>query len=341
MRLDVFVRGAAIVVVAAAMLAPAGCRSKEKSDSPREQAGSNPAATDVLSKSSGAAALAPAPESPPPALDLSVELPGDEFYGGDPLPITVRLVSPRARRQAYRRLAQGPGDSAAAPAVEWPKCSPRWPEAMSLSLFAIQTDGRRQPAGVKLDWPSLLVPDDGPVGIGNPSRVWMIPAEADLPPGRYVLQAAWNGKDLADASSLPADGTLRRELEFELVEAKTAPQRALHLERLAAVLYGRREFAKARDLGRQAIKLDPATFDNQRLATWLMVADCSVGLNDLEAAIAEYKELLGRLPEKSERGASIQRWIDILTDIKDKEDAVRQGRSSSSPPPLDTSGLVD
>jgi len=320
MRLDSFVRGAAMAVLVAALFAPAGCRSKGKNDTLQKQAGSAPPAAEARSAGPAAAALAPTPELPPPALALSVELSGDEFYGSDPLPITVRLVSPKARRQAYRQLAQGPGDSAAASAVEWPKCSPQWPGAMSFALFAIQADGQRQPAGATLDWPRQLVPDDEPVGIGNPSRVWMIPAEAELPPGRYVLQVTWNGKDLADASSLPADGTLRRELEFELVEAKTAPQRALHLERVAGVLYGQHDFAKARDLGRQAIKLDPATFDNQRLATWMMVADCSVGLNDLEAAIGEYKELLGQLPEKSERGASIQRWIDILTDIKAKED---------------------
>jgi tetratricopeptide (TPR) repeat protein len=305
-----------MAVLAAALLAPAGCRSKGKNDTLQKQAGSAPPAVEARPAGPAAGTLAPTPEVPPPALALSIELSGDEFYGSDPLPITVRLVSPKARRQSYRQLAQGPGDSA----VEWPKCSPQWPGAMSFILFAIQADGQRQPAGATLDWPKLLVPDDEPVGIGNPSRVWMIPAEADLPPGRYVLQAAWNGRDLADASSLPADGTLRGELEFELVEAKTAPQRALHLERLAGVLYARLDFAKARDLGRQAINLDPATFDNQRLATWMMVADCSVGLNDLEAAIGEYKELLGRLAEKSERGASIQRWIDILTDIKAKED---------------------
>lgn len=319
--------GAVVVVLAAVTAAGVSCRSKEPNQPPPPHPqDAQPAATQTKSQASAPAietTTAPAPatpsdiEPPPAALELTAELPGEEFYAGDPLPVTLRLVSPRTRRQAYRPAATTQAAAPPALPADWPKIAPDWQKAVRFTLLAVGPDSRQQPLDKQIDWPKLLLADSPTDRIGSPAAVWLVPPETNLPPGRYLLQAAWDGRGLALPADLPSDGLLPAELEFELIEPRTNAQKAVHLQRLAEFFYARREFARARELGRQAIQLAPDALLNG-LACWLMVADCSTGLGDLDAAIRDYQQALARLPKNSPRGDFIRRRIEILTGLKDK-----------------------
>jgi hypothetical protein len=338
-----------LVALTGCLMASGGCSSKEE-DARRAQqraAEAASAATAAVPPAPAPSSSAPtlpalAPEPPPAPLGLTADLDGAEFYGGEELPITVRLVSPRARREAYRRLqdeqaATAPGGAggktpgaapASAPAaVDWPKIPAQWAQAISLSLLRIDANDPSRRSAVNLDWSKLMAPaqdGNGAIEIGSPSRQWIVPAEANLAPGRYVLQVSWNGRGTADASWLAPDGTLRCEMEFDVVEAVTNSQKAAHLARQAWALYQKHDFAKARDLARESYRIDSGEY-NQREATLEMVADCSTGLGDLKSAISEYEDLLRMLPKGGSRAATMQKRIDILKEVQAKESGNAEG----------------
>jgi hypothetical protein len=310
------------VAVAAVTVSGLSCRSERASQPPPP-----PSATDRLN----------ATEPPPAMLELTAELPGEEFYRGDPLPVTVRLVSPRTRRDAYRRLVTqldqpaSPDDvPPVLPGGHWPEIAPDWQKALRFTLLIVAPDGRQRSVEREIDWATLLLPEPPGPRIGSPTSVWLVPPGTNLPAAGYLLQLTWDGRGLAEPADLPHDGLLRAELAFELIEPRTNDEKAVHLQRTAEFFYSRRDFARARELGRQAIELAPDAL-NRGLAPWLMIADCSTGLRELEAAIDEYRHALTRLPEGSERGEFIRRRIEILTDPERPARPERE-ESRRSPP---------
>jgi len=251
--------------------------------------------------------LQPAAASPVPtaaALAIGAELRWDGFYAGDPLWVRVRLSSPRARADLFRQAqAEARGQPATGATFAAPKVSPDWTSGVMLTLSRIDKDGKRTPLLQGAAWaPHLVKPKEQLPDVGLDFmplvRDWALgPEAAPLAEGRYLLEVAWNGKGMADSSLLPNDGVLRgEEIAFEVKAPADDSQRAEHLSRLAGFEYLMEKYVQARDHGREALRLWPDVLTPERVLTYFIVGNSSIGLKDYKSAEDLYRELLEKLP---------------------------------------------
>jgi tetratricopeptide (TPR) repeat protein len=248
--------------------------------------------------------VAAGPEPAAAALAIGAELRWDGFYAGDPLWVRVRLSSPRAHADLFRQAqAEAQGQPATGATFAAPKVSPDWASGVMLTLSQVDDAGKRAPVLQGAAWaPHLVKPKEQLPDLGLDFmpliREWVVgPEAAPLAEGRYLLEVAWNGKGMVDSSLLPNDGVLRgEEIAFEVKSPADDSQRAEHLSRLARVEYLLEKYEQARDHGRQALRLWPDVLSPERVQTYFVVGNSSIGLKDYKSAEDLYRELLEKLP---------------------------------------------
>lgn len=316
------------LLTAALIGAAVGCDSKDST--PASSATPSPATSAV---STSPTRLRPPPTRPVlPALSLRVEVSGEPVYVGDPLIVTVRLISPRARNAAYWNQRQREDRAApsgtsrpaptSAPSFDWPKISANWTTALSVSVFHVEPDGSHKPIVSGFDWSRSIATA---TMVLEPSGQWVVPPNADLSPGHYVLRATWNGAGLPEAPWWKAGTTLSEELPFEVVSADAPEQLAAHGQRLAAYLFQQKKYAEARQAGRQALASQrPKQITPDCFYTYLVVAESSAQLNEIPAAIEVLETLLPKLPRDSE----------LQESVKDRLKSLRVSADAASRPSL-------
>jgi tetratricopeptide (TPR) repeat protein len=225
-------------------------------------------------------------------------------YAGDPLAVVVRIWSTRERQELYKQTlkaeqGQAPTPSSFVP----PKIANNWASSVALDLFRIDQAGKRVsvlPAGA---WePYRVKPETGllslaDLGLASPSAGWVVsPDAAKLTEGQYVLMVSWKGS-INGAGSRSGGSELKGEdLFFEVKPATIDSERAGHLGRLAYYEYSMGSYEQARRDGKEAVTLDPENLFPERIETWFIIANASIGLKDFKSARETLAALLAKLP---------------------------------------------
>ena len=135
---------------------------------------------------------------------------------------------------------------------------------------------------------------------------------AKLPAGDYVLTVRWAGKGMVADDWLADDGSLAAEVAFQVKPAETAYEKANHAERLALAAYRAppvHRGPQVRPAGpRRGRELDHP----QRLRMLLAQADACLAMDDLPAAKAIYKSLLGKMTEEDELTATLKHRLAMI-----------------------------
>ncbi len=262
-------------------------------------------------------------EGSAPALALALELPWEPVYAGDPLRVVVQLSSPRAMDALYAQyLALEAGQPTPALAFASPAVAADWAQGVTLALYRLEAGGTRTPVLAPGDWAGYRRrPEESEDVAFGPSlawaQEWLVPAEAaGLEAGDYVLEAAWDGRGLADGALLGADGALQAQALSVTVQAPENWDQATHLGRLANVAFLQGDNARARTLGQEALDTGLDDGSPERLNLYFLVAAACFGQQDYQAAIATYKRVIARVPAGSELALLAQQWIDMIEDLQ-------------------------
>ncbi len=245
------------------------------------------------------------PATPAPSVALGASLRWPQVYEGDPLWIEVRIDRPRARQlfnQASRRREQKlPPQKDEAPALAIPPET--WGSGVTIRLARVDRDGRSTRVFGDDASRFQLKPETEPSPYATVlpilSEVWLLPPAltAAMTPGDYTVEVKWRGDAFVDKALLDANGELAAPTIRYVVRApaNTAEQ-AEHLERLAYFEARQGNRARARQLGEEALRLDPDGFSPERADTYLLVARIALETNDRAAAERTYRALLAKLP---------------------------------------------
>lgn len=249
----------------------------------------------------------PRPLRAVPALEISADLQSSPVYAGDPFSVRVRIASPRARQEQYRRqLKLERGETAEPAGFTAPKIARDWVSSLQMDLYRLDAAGTRTSVLSGSNWDAYLVKPDprladiGPV-LGVESRDWLVPPESlRFEEGHYVLELSWLGKGKVDNAFLAADGALKgRDLRFHVHRPVEPAQRAAHLTRLARYEYNARQYWQARADARSALALSPKKLDPEATMSYFVVANASLALQDVPSAKAAYEELVAQFPAGS------------------------------------------
>ena len=187
-----------------------------------------------------------------------------------------------------------------------------WVDGFQFTLKSIATNGQRQtilaPAGFK-PFVQPLQFDTASLGLANPTlmREWLVtPAAAQLAPGNYALEIAWNGTGFTAATNLPTDGLIHgSEILFKVQPADNNPALGSRERRLAWLANALGDYAGVLEHGRQAALLDPNSSDPLAIQTVFLMSDAALNQNDpmtaaqtmitLSTALADSTSHLGDL----------------------------------------------
>jgi hypothetical protein len=189
-----------------------------------------------------------------------------------------------------------------------------WVDGFQFTLERIADDGQRQtiltPAGFKPFVQPLLF-DMADLGLANPTlmREWLVtPAAAQLTPGKYALEIAWNGTGFTAASNLPADGLIKgSEIQFEVQPADNNPALGSRHRHLAWLANAQGDNAGVLEHGRQAALLDPNSNDPLAVQTVFLMSTASLNLNDPMTAALTMSALNTALTDSSSHLADLAR----------------------------------
>ena len=272
-----------------------------------------------------------------PVLALTVEIPWDEVYPGDPLRFVARVTFPRARQEINRALrsATATAKAASRPAAAEPprpEVPANWADrGMMLTLSRVTETGARQTLLQNVKWTEFMIgqltsrpepassgsEQDLPAKLRLPPaagpRTWGVPPTvAKLTPGHYLLEAEWNGKDRVAAELLDGGETLRTQVDFDVVPVESPDQTGAHAERLAQWQYAQGNLAEAAKLAQEAISADPLTLSPERVATYVMLAQCQASQGKQWQAASTLKQLLGLLPDGDGLAQTVKQRVDEL-----------------------------
>jgi tetratricopeptide (TPR) repeat protein len=243
-------------------------------------------------------------------------------YAGDPLVVSVRIWSPRERQELYKQAlkaeqGQAPTPSDFAP----PKIPNDWISSVVFNLFKIDQAGKRVPVLPAGAWePYRVKPETGllslaDLGLASPSARWVVsPDAAKLSEGQYVLTVAWQGS-VTGAGSGPRGSELKsEELFFDVKPVTSDAEKAGHLGRMAYFEYRMGNYEQARRDGKEAVALDPENLFPERIETWFIIANASIGLKDFKSARETLTALLAKLPpqETSDIALAVKQLLDSL-----------------------------
>lgn len=237
-------------------------------------------------------------------LAIGAEMRWQPVYAGDPPAVVVRIWSPRERQELYKQTlkaeqGQAPTTSDFVP----PKIANDWASSVALGLFKIDQAGKRVsvlPAGawelyrVKPEIGLLSLAD---LGLTSPSAAWIVSPEAvKLTEGQYVLMVSWKGS-INGAGSRSGGSELKgEELFFDVKPVTSNAEKAGHQGRMAYFEYRMGNYEQARRDGKEAVTLDPENLFPERIETWFIIANASIGLKDFKSAKETLTALLAKLP---------------------------------------------
>lgn len=237
-------------------------------------------------------------------LAIGAEMPWQPVYPGDPLMVLVRIWSPRERQELYKQTlkaeqGQAPTPSNFAP----PKIADGWASSVALNLFRIDQAGKRVSVLPSGAWePYRVKPEAGllslsDLGLAGHLAGWVVPPDAvKLTEGQYILTVAWKGSP-PDAGSRAGNNELKGEdLFFDVKSLTSDAEKAGHLGRLAYFEYRMGNYEQARRDGKAAVALDPENLFPERIETWFITANASIGLKDFKSAKETLTALLAKLP---------------------------------------------
>ncbi len=259
-------------------------------------------------------------------LAIGAEMRWQPVYAGDPLAVVVRIWSPRERQELYKQTlkaeqGQAPTTSDFVP----PKIANDWASSVALGLFKIDQARKRVsvlPAGA---WePYRVKPETGllslaDLGLASPSAAWVVSPDAvKLTEGQYLLTVSWQGS-VTGAGSRPGGSELKgQELFFEVKPVTSDSERADHLGRLAYFEYRMGNCEQARRDGKEAVAFDPENLFPERIETWFIIANASIGLKDFRSAKEILTALLAKLPppETSDIALAAKQLLDFLRETE-------------------------
>jgi hypothetical protein len=189
-----------------------------------------------------------------------------------------------------------------------------WVDGFQFTLKSITTNGQRQiilaPAGFKPFVQPLLF-DAASLGLANPTliREWLVtPAAAQLAPGNYALEIAWNGTGFTAATNLPADGLIKgSEIQFEVQPADNNPALGSRERHLAWLANAQGDNAGVIEHGQQAALLDPNSIDPLALQTVFLMSTAALNQNDPMTAARTLNTLSTLLPGSTSHLAELAR----------------------------------
>jgi tetratricopeptide (TPR) repeat protein len=258
-------------------------------------------------------------------LAIGAEMRWQPVYVGDPLAVQVRIWSPRERQELYKKtLKTEQGQAPAASDFVPPKIADSWASLVALNLFKIDPAGKRisvLPAGA---WePYRVKPETGlslaELGLASPSAAWVVsPDAAKLTEGQYILTVSWKGSP-PDAGSRAGNNELKGEdLFFDVKSLTSDAEKAGHLGRLAYFEYRMGNYEQARRDGKAAVALDPENLFPERIETWFITANASIGLKDFKSAKETLTALLAKLPPPaaSDIALAAKQLLDSLSETE-------------------------
>ena len=189
-----------------------------------------------------------------------------------------------------------------------------WVDGFQFTLQRVAEDGQRltilAPAGFKPFVQPLLF-DTSDLGLANPTliREWLVtPAAAQLTPGKYALEIAWNGTGFIAATNLPADGLIKgSEIQFEVLPADNdgaLGRRQRHLAWLANALG---DDAGVLEHGREAARLDPTPNDPLAVQTVFLMSNAALRMGDPMSAALAMNSVNGLFPNSDNHLAELAR----------------------------------
>jgi hypothetical protein len=189
-----------------------------------------------------------------------------------------------------------------------------WVDGFQFTLKSIATNGQRQtilaPDGFKPFVQPLLF-NMADLGLANPTlmREWLVtPAAAQLTPGKYALEIAWNGTGFTAAANLPADGLIKgSEIQFEVQPADNNSALGSRHRHLAWLANAQGDNAGVLDHGRQAALLDPNSNDPLAVQTVFLTSAAALNQNDPMTAARTLNTLSTLLPGSSSHLAELAR----------------------------------
>jgi hypothetical protein len=317
------------------------------------QGGAAPGAMSASTSSRGFRPMAQAPVPVPlsnafvqviqadlPAFEVGAELEWAPQLTGDPLRLAVTLRSPRWSQALILAQMQGVSPD---PALAPPTVGTNWVDGVRLTLYRIDTNASRQLLLGPDQWrPFLRDPASGSALfdtlLATHRREWMtVPASAALQAGSYVLTVAWDGRGLAEAALLPADGSVTgQEVAFAVQAPATDIQRASHLRRMAFQEWDTHQDDLARQHGLEAMALDPQNQSRDAVETHFVVASANLRQGDILEAAQAIQNLRQQLPtnEQTEIAEQARAYLQALV----PELRIVNGPTPGSPVKLEIQG---
>ena len=236
-------------------------------------------------------------------LAIGTEMRWQPVYAGDPLMVLVRIWSPKERQELYKQTLKAEQGQAPTPSnFVPPKISDGWASSVALNLFKIDQAGKHVSVLPASSWePYRVKPETGvslaELGLANHSALWIVsPDAAKLTEGQYLLTVSWKGNP-PDAGSQAGSNELKgEELFFDIKPLTSDAEKAGHLGRMAYFEYRMGNYEQARRDGKEAVTLDPENLFPERIETWFITANASIGLKDFKSAKETLTALLAKLP---------------------------------------------
>jgi hypothetical protein len=189
-----------------------------------------------------------------------------------------------------------------------------WVDGFEFTLISIATNGQRQVILTTTAFKPFLQPmlfDTAALGLANPTlmREWLVtPAAAQLTPGKYVLELAWNGTGFTTTNNLPAGGLIQgSEIQFEVQPADNNPAIGSRHRRLAWLSNVLGDNAGVLEHGRQAALLDPNSIDPLAVQTVFLMSAAALRQNDPMTAARVLNTVSTLLPDSTSHVAELAR----------------------------------
>lgn len=252
-----------------------------------------------------------------PTVRIALNLPQNDYFAGDPVPLRLTVLCPlteEANVPSLKSAFSKPNQASRPRRVPAP-VQQNWTSAVQWTLFRAEANAP-VPYNANLDWPKFLSPMSE-VALGNPAAQWVIPPEANLPVGTYYVRAIWNPRGFVDDRWLNGKSPAAA-VKFTVHPPACDADKAAHAERLALYHYQRNNFPDVRRFAMQAIEMNPTASSAGRLELLAAYADSCLAMDDIQAGTELYRQILKLVPENSDIAAVYKYRLKVLEDMPGK-----------------------